>query len=76
MPIEVSIFPNHTFFSQQFLLTHTPSIPIPSQVCADKLKNELDQFGYPPVLPGETEKEEEEAVQESPDPSDPTKKVP
>ena len=66
--------------------THTPSslshqlISAPTvvcsplvQACADKLKNELEQFGFPPVFPGDVEEREEE--EESPDPADPTKRA-
>ena len=43
------------------------------QACADKLKNELEQFGFPPVFPGDVEERKEE--EESPDPADPTKRA-
>ena len=69
-------------------VTHTHSLPSLSpansdssnsvfsllvQACADKLKNELEQFGFPPVFPGDVEEREEE--EESPDPADPTKRA-
>lgn len=51
---------------------HCTGMPI--KACADKLKNELDQYGFPPVFPVEpVEKEEEEA--ETPDLADPTKRA-
>ena len=49
------------------------SCSLPPQACADKLKNELQQYGFPPVFPREVEEKEEE--QESPDPADPTKRA-
>ncbi|CAI8050231.1 Leucine--tRNA ligase, cytoplasmic [Geodia barretti] len=50
---------------------HCTGMPI--KACADKLKNELEQFGFPPVFPGDVEEREEE--EESPDPADPTKRA-
>ena len=43
------------------------------QACADKLKNEFAEYGYPPVFP----KEEEVSVpaEEDMTPTDPTKRV-
>ena len=47
--------------------------PPPPKACADKLRKEMEQFGFPPVLPREgIEKEIEES---RPDPADPTKRV-
>ena len=45
------------------------------QACADKLKNEVGQFGFPPIFPGETEEEEEDVAKEAADPADPTKRT-
>jgi leucyl-tRNA synthetase len=50
---------------------HCTGMPI--KACADKLKNELEQFGFPPVFPGDVEEKEEE--KEIPDPADPTKRA-
>ena len=45
------------------------------QACADKLLNEMEEFGFPPVFPQDSEEKEEEKEQESPDLCDPTKRA-
>ena len=47
-------------------LSLTLSIPtryscsLPPQACADKLKNELQQYGFPPVFPRDVEEKKSE----------------
>ena len=51
----------------------SPSPPL--QACADKLKNEIAQYGFPPVFPKSSEEKAEEEQQANSDPVDPTKRV-
>lgn len=41
-------------------------IPFPRQACADKLKREMEDFGYPPQFPDEQPKEEKKEEREEP----------
>ena len=71
MPIKVCIVVTDILlFIKDFHKTLTKFLPR-MQACADKLTNELKEFGFPPVFPREEVKEEEE---ESPDLCDPTKR--
>ena len=53
----------------------SPSPPPFLQACADKLKNEIAQYGFPPVFPKSSEEKAEEEQQAKSDPADPTKRV-
>ena len=86
MPIKVT----HNTHTHTHTKTHVHTLPIRLsyqlfssltavcspllQACADKLKNELEQFGFPPVFPGDVEERKEEE-KEIPDPADPTKRT-
>eukprot|EP01137_Pigoraptor_chileana_P025712 Opistho-2@95566 len=52
---------------------HCTGMPI--KACADKLKREIEDYGFPPVFPPPEEKAEEPETKERADPTKPAKKV-
>ena len=65
----------HTLFLLPLSLSPSPPPLLPSsaQACADKLKLEMEEYGFPPDFP--REKDRGEVVESKIDPADPTKRL-
>ena len=61
MPIKVT----ELKYKRNIPISSLQNLYLPTQACADKLKREMEDFGFPPNFPTEPEEKEEEEKAEA-----------